>query len=105
WTNQQIAHAASRTEKFVNQMKIGDLVLVPSRRSMSFLLGVIDSEVYQIKEDEIYSGENVHYVINPFLKRRKVQWVKEVPRTEISEKLYWVLSAHQTIFDLQEEKD
>src|SRR5690606_34184335 len=30
WTNQQIAHAASRTEKFVNQMKIGDLVLVPS---------------------------------------------------------------------------
>ncbi|MBM7645068.1 hypothetical protein JOD45_001279 [Scopulibacillus daqui] len=86
-------------------MKVGDLILVPSKRSTSFLLGIINSTVYEIKDDEVPSGENVHYAINPYLKRRKVYWLKEVSRSEISEKLYWVLSAHQTIFDLQDQKD
>src|SRR5699024_11986104 len=38
-------------------------------------------------------------------KRREVYWIKEVDRSEISDKLYWILSAHQTIFDLQKEKN
>lgn len=105
WKNQQIAHAASRTEKFINQIKIGDIVLVPSKKSVNFLLGVVDSEVYEITEEEVNSGERVNYIITPFLKRRKVRWLKEIPRGEISEKLHWVLSAHQTIFDLHKYKD
>lgn len=105
WTNQQIAHAASRTEKFMNRMNTGDLVLVPSKRSTDFLLGVIVSDVYEISEDEVDSGETVKYAITPYLKRRRVHWLKEVSRSEISEKLYWVLSAHQTIFDLAEQRD
>lgn len=105
WTNQQIAQAASRTQKFLDEIKVGDLVLVPSKRSTHFLIGVITSDVYEISEKDITSREQVHYAINPFLKRRKVRWVKEVSRGEISEKLYWMLSAHQTIFDLQNQRD
>lgn len=105
WTNQQIAHAANRTEKFVNQMKVGDLVIVPSKRSMNFLLGVIDSDVFEITDDEVVSGERIQHAVNPYLKRRKVNWLKEVSRYEISVKLHWILSAHQTIFDLSNHKD
>lgn len=104
WTNQQIAHAASRTHKFFADIKKGDFVLVPSRRSTHFLLGIIESDVYEINEETLTAGEKVQYSISPYLKRRKVNWIKEISRPEISEKLYWVLSAHQTIFDLKEDK-
>lgn len=105
WTSQQIAHAVSRTQKFIVEMEIGDLILVPSRNSRDFLIGIITSDVYQITKEEVTSKVEVNYAINPFFKRRKVQWLKEIPRREISEKLYWILSAHQTIFNLEENKE
>lgn len=105
WTNQQIAHAASRTQKFLDEMKIGDLVLVPSKRSVNFLLGIITSDVIEVTEEDIILGEKVNYSLAPYLKRREVQWLKVISRSEISEKLYWLLSAHQTIFNLQDQRD
>lgn len=105
WSAQQIAHAVSRTQKFIVEMKIGDLILVPSRNSKEFLIGIITSDVFEITEEEITSKVEVNFAINPFLKRRKVQWLKEISRGEISEKLYWILSAHQTIFNLEENKE
>lgn len=105
WTPQQISLAASRTQKFMDEMKIGDLILVPSKKSADFLLGIITSDAFEITEKDITSKVEVNYTINQFFKRRKVQWLKEVSRKEISEKLYWILSAHQTIFDLSGQKD
>ncbi|WP_025114444.1 hypothetical protein [Lysinibacillus fusiformis] len=105
WSSQQIAHAAGRTQKFIDEMNIGDLILVPSKKSITFLIGVVTSEVYEITEEEVTSKIEVNYSINPYLKRRKVTWLKEVSRNEISEKLYWILSAHQTIFNLSEQRD
>src|SRR5690625_1130125 len=46
WNNQQIAHAASRTYKFYSNIKKGDIVVVPSRRSSHLLLGMVSSDVY-----------------------------------------------------------
>lgn len=105
WNSQQISHAASRTFKFIEEMKIGDLILVPSKKSQDFLIGIITDDPYEISEDDLVDQNEVHYSINPFLKRRKITWLKEVNRSEISEKLYWILSAHQTIFDLEKEKE
>lgn len=105
WSNQKIAHAAGRTHRFYKGIKKGDLILVPSRRSTHFLLGVITSEVYEVTEDDIKPVKEVSYSICNYHKRRNVYWVKEVARKEISDKLYWILSAHQTIFNLEEDKD
>jgi hypothetical protein len=102
---QQIAHGASRTMKFMDDMKVNDLVLVPSKSSVTYLLGIILSEPYEIKKEEINDGVHLHYEVNPFTKRRKVRWLKEIERGDISEKLYWMLSAHQSIFDLSEYED
>lgn len=106
WNNQQISHAASRSYKFYAEIKKGDLVLVPSRRSLNFLVGIVDSDVYEVTKSEAVSRseKEVLYSINSNLKRRKVTWIKEISRTEISDKLYWILSAHQTIFNLEEDK-
>lgn len=103
-SNQQIAHAASRTHKFYSEINIGDLILVPSKRSEYFLLGIVKSGMYEITKDGITSGKEVHYPINTYLKRRRVSWVKEVSRIEIPDKLYWILSAHQTIFNLEDDR-
>lgn len=105
WTTQQIAHAASRTQKFIDEMNIGDLILVPSKKSAYFLIGIITSDVYELSEKDVQTNLDVNYAINPFFKRRNVQWLKEVKRQEISEKLYWILSAHQTIFNLSDQRD
>lgn len=105
WKPQQIAHSAGRTFKFIEEMKIGDLVLVPSKNSNRFLMGILTSDVYEITEKDLMVKVEVNYSINPFYKRRSVQWVKEISRKEISEKLYWILSAHQTIFNLLDQKE
>jgi predicted Mrr-cat superfamily restriction endonuclease len=105
WKPQQIAHGASRIMKFMDDMKVNDLVLVPSKSSLTYLIGIIQSEPYEIKQESINQGIHLHYNVNPYTKRRKVKWIKEVDRSEMSEKLYWMLSAHQSIFDLSDYED
>ena len=105
WSNQKVAHAAGRTHRFYTKIKIGDLILVPSKRSTHFLLGIITSEVYEIKAEEITTDKEVNYPISNNLKRRNVSWIKTVDRKEISDRLYWILSAHQAIFNLEEDKN
>lgn len=105
WTSQQIAQSASRTQKFLEDMKIGDVILVPSKKSSHFLIGVVSSSAFEVNESKLVSKIEVNYAINPYFKRRNVIWIKEVSRSEISEKLYWMLSAHQTIFNLKEYKN
>lgn len=100
WNQQQIAHAASRTMKFLDEIKEKDIVIVPSHRSQNFIVGIVTGDPYQINEEEI--GITEHYAKCSYLKRRRVQWVKEVPRSAISEKMYWILSSHQSILSLND---
>ncbi|MBW8351710.1 hypothetical protein K0H71_20095 [Bacillus sp. IITD106] len=100
WNSQQISHAASRTMKFITEMKKNDIVIVPSHRSLYFLIGIVESDPFQILEKDVnISG---HYKKCPYLKRRKIKWIKEVPRTAISDKMFWIFSTHQTILSLNE---
>jgi restriction system protein len=97
---QQISHASSRTMNFINSIKINDLVLVPSHRSTEFLLGTVISEAYEITEEELLKWSGAHYPVCGYTKRRKIKWLKIIDRESISEKMYWILSAHQSIFNL-----
>lgn len=100
WNNQQIAHAASRTLKFIEEIKENDIVVVPSHRSTTFIVGIVVGDTYESTGTE--SEVPIHYHTCPYLKRRKVHWIKEVPRSAISEKMYWILSSHQSILSLDE---
>jgi restriction system protein len=103
---QQISHAASRTMNFINFIKVNDIVLVPSHRSTEFLLGIVISEVYEISEEELLIDSGVgHYPKCHYKKRRNIIWLKVIDRESISEKMYWILSAHQSIFNLNNYSD
>lgn len=104
WNSQQISHAASRTFKFMHSINIGDIVMVPSKRSEMFAIGIVESDVFEITDNDI-SEEKSKFAIDKNFKRRKVSWVKEVNRKDVSENLYWILSAHQSIFCLNDSSD
>lgn len=103
WNNQQIAHAAGRTKKFIDDLKVNDVVIVPSHSSTHFIIGIVTSDPYEEVHSEHLSAD--HYIICPYLKRREVFWIKEVPREAISEKMYWILSSHQSILPLNDHSE
>lgn len=105
WNPQKIGHAATRTQRFINDMNVGDIVLVPSNSSTYFLIGVIENDAYEIVDSQIKTSENNHFHISTDLKRRNVKWLKEVKRDDISKDILWILSAHQTILELTEQKN
>ena len=80
-------------------MTIGDIVIVPSKNSNFFLIGVVDSEMYD-GSSGIEDSEKTGIKACPFIKRRTVTWIKEIGRSSLPQKMYWVLSAHQTIFNV-----
>ena len=100
WNNQQIAHGASRTMKFIDEIQEFDVVVVPSHRSTHFIVGIVLGNPYTFSSSETIAPN--HYQECPYIKRREVRWIKEVPRKAISEKMYWILSSHQSILSLDE---
>ncbi|HAQ5715046.1 MAG: NERD domain-containing protein [Enterococcus faecium] len=90
---------SKRLYSFIFEMTIGDIVIVPSKNSNFFLIGVVDSEMYD-GSSGIEDSEKTGIKACPFIKRRTVTWIKEIGRSSLPQKMYWVLSAHQTIFNV-----
>lgn len=99
---------AKQAYNFMYGMKINDVVITPNKHSEKFAIGVIQSEPFDESQETIDkkiknaipNGRN--YPIDINIKRRKIQWVKIVSRKEIPKELFWLYSAHQTIFNLSE---
>lgn len=92
---------AKRLYNYMFEMKVGDIVIVPSKNSSYFLIGIIDSEMYD-GISKIENTENSGVKLCPFIKRRRVTWIKEIGRASLPKKMYWVLSAHQTLFNVSD---
>ncbi|EJP21107.1 hypothetical protein HMPREF1125_1053 [Streptococcus oralis SK304] len=97
----QITFTAKRLYSFVEDMSIGDYVVVPSFKSNYFLIGQITSDVY---EKDLSDGQvtlNHGYEQSEDIKRRNVIWINEVPRRKVNSKfLYSTLTVHHTIFNI-----
>lgn len=97
----QITFTAKRLYSFVEDMSVGDYVVVPSFKSNYFLIGQITSDVY---EKDIPEGQvtlNHGYEQSDDIKRRNVKWINEVPRRKVNPKfLYSTLTVHHTIFNI-----
>lgn len=92
---------SKRLYSFAYDMKIGDIVLVPSKSSISFLVGIVSSNLYDgnitIDDEKQFNYSKCNYI-----KRREVIWIKEINRDELPQKMFWVLSAHQSFFNVTE---
>lgn len=78
--------------RFCYEMKVGDLVLFPSKSDRMINLGIIDGP-YEYKAGEHYP--NV----------RKVRWVRHRPRADFSQGLLYSMGGLMTVFSIRNYRD
>jgi restriction system protein len=89
-----ISLKANQIVKFYSLNK-GDIILIPSKNSNYVSIGeIIELGISNFSESEILEIEC------PYELRRRVKWLKEIPRYKLDVNLYMVFASHQTITDL-----
>lgn len=88
-------HVANQVLRFVNEMKSGDIILIPSKGSTHLVLGELqEDDIYIIDSKEV---DDFEADMCPFLKRRKVKWIKVIGKDKTDPYLYKLLNSHHTI--------
>lgn len=105
-TKQWVTTAAKQCYEFVRTMQIGDVVLCPGKDSNEFAIGIISSDAYDANYEKLKTKKNnapsygIQYAVDTNMKRRKISWIKTISRNSLPGELFWVLSAHQAIFNI-----
>ena len=100
-TKKRATAAGTNSFMFIEEMHLGDIILVPFRSSSKFLVGVVMSDVFDEPIDHIrLDGEDESYTISDFDKKRRVLWIKEITQRDLPDKLKWIRYAHQTLFNI-----
>jgi restriction system protein len=83
----------NQIQRFINEIKIGDIVIIPSKSSKHLSFGRITSDVFtkEVTEEEKVEGAC------PFGKRRSVKWLKTVKRSDLDPYLYQLIYSQHTI--------
>ena len=89
-----VANGAGQVYRFVHEVKSGDLVIYPSKVDRLVHIGEVAGP-YQYDPS---SGED-------FADRRKVKWLKHVPREQFSQGALYTLGAIQTLFQIENYAD
>nr|WP_302597393.1 hypothetical protein [uncultured Cellulosilyticum sp.] len=101
---------ASLLIKFNEEMKKGDIVIIPDSSSNYIAFGeLLEDDIYL--EDNIENNEEDEFDetdINeetkcPYIKRRRVKWLKKQAKKDIDIYLYKILNSHHTISRVKEE--
>ena len=104
----QSTNRANRIFHFVEEMKIGDFIIVPHDNSTKYLIGVVisdcfDSPVNHIDISTADEEENgLGYDVSDFEFKRRIYWIKELNQNLFPDKLSWIRTAHQSIFNITE---
>lgn len=88
-----IATCVGMLYRFVYEAQIGDYVIYPSKSDRKINIGIIESEYY------FETGEN------QFTQRRKVKWLKSVPRTDFSQGALYEVGSALTFFQVKNYAD
>lgn len=86
----------NQLKRFLIEMHPGDIVLIPSENSKFISFGEITSDVEIIKRDDIPEDGC------PFIKRRKVRWVKTLKKENLDPYLYKAIMSHHVITDVSD---
>ncbi|MEE6725526.1 hypothetical protein PS391_04360 [Pediococcus acidilactici] len=96
------SNRATRAFHFIEDFNIGDFIVVPYKSSKKFLIGVVTSDSFTkpIDHTEILDDDGqMTYDVSPFTLKRRILWIKELPRKNFPDKLSWIKTAHQSIFE------
>ena len=87
---------ATQLIRFATEIKKGDIVIIPSQKSNNVAFGeVLDDGIYK----ENIDLEDIEDTQCPFIKRRKVRWIKWQKKESVDIYLYKLLNSHHTITD------
>ena len=84
-----ISLIASQIVRFAYDIKIGDVIIIPSFNSDDVSFGVIESEQWA---SPYYNNSKDNSLL-----KRPVRWIKEVRRRELDPYLYRMFTAHQAV--------
>lgn len=88
---------------FVNEMKIGDVVIVPGKSAKKFLIGIVLSDCFDtdIKHEFIPNKKNKQsYDECYFTLKRGIYWIKEISFNEFPDKMNTIKNAHQSVLNI-----
>lgn len=95
--------AAGTLQKFVRQMKKGDIVIIPNKDSVLLAFGEILSEqvyIYSPEDDDLDTENDEEQQIQLILtKRRDVKWTHTIKRKDLDPYLYRIIYSHNAIVD------
>lgn len=99
--SRQATLIANNINKFINEIKEGDIVMIPSVDSEYVTFGeVSESKLYFEKDfPTITPTEPSDPKFCPYVKRKKVKWLKTIKRQKLDPELYKVFHSHHTIND------
>ncbi|WP_440894985.1 hypothetical protein ACS127_10450 [Amphibacillus sp. Q70] len=86
-------HIYGNLNRFRNEIKVGDVVLIPSEKSETINFGIINSKEYF----ERVTDSSVDNDACPYQRRRKVIWLKSVYRKILDPQLFKMMQSHHTI--------
>ncbi|GAB6171975.1 hypothetical protein JCM15765_14530 [Paradesulfitobacterium aromaticivorans] len=90
--NEQLGRIVNPIIKFVTEMNIGDVVVIPNENSKEIHFGIIKSEV-KIVKDVINLDEG----LEPLYKQRTVEWVTWRDKDSVDLGIFKMLSSHYAI--------
>jgi restriction system protein len=91
---------AKQILRFTNDMKKGDIVLIPGNSSETINIGeLLEDEIY-LKTDFTKQDHEIPTCL--YAKRRKVKWYKTIQKLNIDPYLYRLLSSHYAITNADE---
>lgn len=105
-SRRQLTVHAKQAYLFTFEMKIGDFVLTPAKKSYQFALGVIEGEPYDEKVEVVQKrikqmqNKDIVYPCSDYRKRRKIHWISVISRQDLPKELAWIMNAHQAIAEL-----
>lgn len=102
-TENQYGIWAGQLLRFVNNLKINDIVVVPSQNSEFLLVGKITGDIYELTEKDLISEElHQNYKKSDFKKRWPVRWFGSFDRNDADSKLYKMIYAQATLSNIND---
>lgn len=96
--NIQTGLIINQLKRFMLEMKIGDIVLIPSSDSDKITFGKITSKYYIDKTSPLEGFPEEKKC--PFFKRINVKWIKTIKKKNLDPYLYKVIYSHHSITDV-----
>lgn len=89
----QVANGAGMLYRFLHEVQIGDYVVFPSKTDRKINIGTIDGDYYFEDSD----GE--------YVQRRKVKWLKHIPRLNFSQGALYEVGSAMSFFSVKNYAD